>query len=527
MAVKGLVRQGEYYDSVTLMRAGKALAALEGIEDAAIVMGTAENRAILASANLLCADLLEAGETDLLIAVMAATEFLALEGLARAEGVLADLKKRTTAGAAFRPRSLEGALEALPDARLALISVAGRFAGELARKALSRNLHVMLFSDNVDLATEIELKEDAVRRGLLLMGPDCGTAIINGVPLGFANAVSRGPIGIVAAAGTGLQEVTCLVSQEKGGVSQAIGTGGRDLKAEVGGLMFLESIKALLADEATRVLLLVSKPPHPSVLEKIRALLTGAPKPVVACFLGAPADAMAGTGAHMARTLEEAAFLAVALSRGEAPEDVACRIAARDRNLEAQATALAARIGPGRRYLRGLFSGGTFSYEAQLIMGKGLGTMHANAPAFGSLALESALVSVGHTVVDLGEDEFTVGRPHPMIDFDLRKRRLLEEGRDPETALVLLDVVLGYGSNMDPAGELVPALTVLRDQGIPVLCSITGTDQDPQDRRAVETALRAAGAVVMTSNAAACELALRTLAALSAPVASPALNGGK
>jgi FdrA protein len=516
MAVKGLVRQGEYFDSVTLMRAGRALASMEGVEDAAIVMGTAENRAILTSAGLLCADLLAAGETDLLIAVKAASEALALEGLAKADGVLAELKKKASAGATFRPRSLDGALEALPEARLALISVAGRFAGELARKALDRGLHVMLFSDNVDLPTEIALKRSAAAKGLLMMGPDCGTAILNGVPLGFANAVTRGDIGMVAAAGTGLQEVTTLVSQAGGGVSQAIGTGGRDLKAEVGGIMFLESIRALLADPATRVLLLVSKPPHPEVLARIRQALESAGKPVVACMLGARPDSLAGTGALLVDTLEEAALLSVALARGTAPAqaqaELKAALAARDEALAPQARREAARIAPGRTRLRGLFSGGTFSYEAQRLMGAALGGLHSNAPAFGSQPLESALHSVGHTVVDLGEDEFTVGRPHPMIDFDLRLRRIAEEAKDPATAVILLDVVLGYGSHPDPAAELAPVLRELA--GVSIICSVTGTEPDPQDRRKVVAVLEAAGATVMPSNAAACLLALQTLRAL-------------
>ena len=519
MAVRGLVKQGEYFDSITLMRAGKALAQTAGVQDAAVVMGTAENRAILQAASLLCPELEGASEADLLIAVMAETDALAEQGLARAMDVLAELKKRTSSNTAFRPRSLQGALEGLPDARLALISVAGRYAGELARKALENNLHVMLFSDNVDLETEIQLKQDGAKRGLLVMGPDCGTAIINGVPLGFANAVPRGDIGIVAAAGTGLQEVTCLIAHEGGGVSQAIGTGGRDLKVEVGGIMFLEAIKALQADPETRLLLLVSKPPHPAVLDRIATTIKGSGKPVVACFLGAKPDAMAGTGALMTTTLEEAALLCVALSRSgfadpaRSAKDVKARLEARDAGLAPAARLEAARVAPGRKVLRGLFSGGTFCYEAQLLLGQALGTVHSNAPAFGSLQLKSALHSEGHTVVDLGEDEFTVGRPHPMIDFDLRNRRIVEEAKDPATAVLLLDVVLGFGANLDPAAELVPVLQGL--QGISVIASITGTDQDPQNRLKVEAALKDAGVTVMPSNAAACSLALQTLRALN------------
>ncbi len=515
MAVKAKVRKGEYFDSVTLMRASRQLLAGEGIQDAAVVMGSPENKAILQASGLLCPELAEAGDTDLLLAVSADSEAHAEAGLARAFEVLASLKKRNSHGATFRPCSLEGALEVLPGANLALISVAGRHAGDLARSALEKGLHVMLFSDNVPLETEIELKRLAAAKELLLMGPDCGTAILNGIPLGFANAVPRGKIGIVAAAGTGLQEVSSLVANEGGGVSQAIGTGGRDLKAEVGGITFLQGIRALLADPDTSVLLLVSKPPHPEVLQRILEALAEAKIPVVACLLGAAPQLLEGSPALHAQTLEDAALLATALARGADPEaatrEVQDRRKRRDEDLEALARTQRARISPGRRYLRGLFSGGTFCYEAQLLL-KGIGEVHANAPAFGSTRMESALRSVGHTVVDLGEDEFTVGRPHPMVDFSLRVRRILEEGRDPETALILLDVVLGFGAHPDPASELVPALTSL--QGVSVLCSVTGTDRDPQGRRRTIQALEEAGAVVLASNAEACRLARRILDAL-------------
>jgi len=340
MTVAGQIKKGAYFDSVTLMRVGKELAGLPGVADAAVVMGTRSNQAILHSSGLLIPKFSGAGDTDLLIAVKAGTARTAEAALAAAEGLLSEANRKVTAGAEVRPVSLDGALQVLPGANLALISVAGRYAGDVAMRALEHGLHVMLFSDNVPLEQEIALKRFARKRGLLVMGPDCGTAIINGVPLAFANAVNRGSIGVVAAAGTGLQEVSCLISNAGAGVSQAIGTGGRDVKAEVGGIMFIEALKALAKDEPTRVILLVSKPPHPQVLKRIERVLKTLRKPVVTLFIGAPRQA--GEPA----TLEEAALQAVALAQGQKRDAAAQRLAARD---ESGGCSAAAPFAPRRR----------------------------------------------------------------------------------------------------------------------------------------------------------------------------------
>lgn len=507
----GQVKKGAYFDSVTLMTIGRHVQSLAGVMDAAIVMGTAENRAILEASGLLLPEFGQTRETDLLIA-------LKLADASRAEPVLTEIEQqfqlarsRKDQGSQARPRSLDGAIEALPGANLALISVAGRFAADEARRALERGLHVMLFSDNVPIDQEIALKRLAADRGLLVMGPDCGTAIVNGVPLGFANVVPRGSIGVVAAAGTGLQEVATLIAQGGGGISQALGTGGRDIKAKVGGTSFAMALEALANDPATAVILLIAKPPDPPVAERISAIVQGVRKPVVTLFLGDRKGAEAGPA-----TLEEAARAALALWRGEDPAATQDDLKRRDRDQLAAAERAAARLPASRRYLRGLFSGGTFCAEAQVILagdaiaaGRGfprLAPLFSNAPTQVTARLDSALVSQAHTVVDLGEDEFTQGRPHPMIDYDLRLRRLAAEAADPEVAVVLLDVVLGYGSHEDPASELAPAIAAVQDR-IVVVCSVTGTEADPQSRSRTARQLEAAGALVAPSNAAACHLA--------------------
>jgi succinyl-CoA synthetase alpha subunit len=498
MVVKGDIKTGVYFDSVTLMIVGRDITAATGVVDAAVVMGTKENQAVLKSAGLWLRQFDAASDTDLLLAVKAASAETAAGALRAAGEQLKTVRDRTAATDEWRPLSLEGALRILPGANVALISVAGRYAGEQAMQALKAGLHVMLFSDNVPLAQEIELKKFARAKGLLLMGPDCGTAIVNGVPLAFANAVNRGDIGIVAAAGTGLQEVSSLISNQGAGISQAIGTGGRDVKKEVGGIMFLEGLKALIQDAATRVIVLISKPPHESVLKKIGKVLKGVRKPVIAVFLGADEKTVQRYGMTPAATLEDAALMACG---AEADEGVG--------------------RGPGGpphlgKYIRGLFSGGTFCTEAQVIFRElGIRHVYSNVPLPPFVTLRNVWKSQQHILIDLGEDVFTVGRPHPMIDYSLRNRRILEEAQHPETALILLDVVLGYGANMDPVGELAPVIRDARaKRGIVFACSVTGTPRDPQNRTKVVEGLEAAGARVFPSNAAASKFAAQVARSL-------------
>lgn len=501
MKTGGLVRKGAYFDSVTLMGIGRHLLALAGVDDASVVMGTDTNRSLLKSAGLLLPAFAGAGDGDLIMAVRAANGAALENALRKAEELL---KRRPATspigGATPAVGSLDAALRALPGANLALISVAGRYAAEEARKAIESGLHVMLFSDNVPIEAEVELKRLAQRTGLLVMGPDAGTAILNGVPLAFANVVERGPVGIVAASGTGAQEISTLVSNQGVGISHLIGVGGRDVKKAVGGVMFLEAMKALIADAQTTTLVLVSKPPDTSVLRKIQALAAKARKPVVRMFLGA------APRQGDPRTLEEAAALAVALAQGR-PASAAWE-ALKGQRLSLREEAARAKVAPPKRggHIRGLFSGGTFCAEAQVILRPILGKVYSNAPTAGGVRLADAAKSRGHTFLDLGEDEFTRGRAHPMIDLTLRNERILREVRDPATGLLILDVVLGYGAHPDPASELAP---VVREAArrVPVLCSVTGTNRDPQDRAATLAKLRAAGAFVAPSNAAACRLA--------------------
>ena len=420
-----------------------------------------------------------------------------------------------------RPTSLAAAVKAHPESNLVLISVPGEHAAREARRALRLGRHVMLFSDNVSVADEVALKKEAVERGLLMMGPDCGTAIVNGLPLGFANAVRRGAIGIVGAAGTGIQEVSCCIHRLGGGISQAIGTGGRDLSKEVNGAMMRLGIEALAADPATRVIVVVSKPPAASVVAGVIAALAATDKPCVAHFIGDEprADDAAHT-VYFADSLAGAAQSACRL----AGLDVAETGAAPD---PAQVAALAARLSPGAT-LRALFCGGTTGQEALVLLSRAGLEVRSNLHKHGALRVDGTESVPGHVLLDLGDDVFTRGRPHPMIEPELRNERLAVEMSDPDVGLLLFDCVLGYGAHPDPAGVLAEGVTRARDaarargRDLVAVASVTGTPDDPQDSRAQTRALEAAGIVVAADNRAAASLAAAVLAAAALAKAPPA-----
>ena len=443
------VERGRYLDSVALMRISRRVCALPGIDAAALMIGTPSNKALLREAGLLAGDGESAQPNDLVLAVRGADPAPALELAAR---LLAEPAEQTAA--LRRARSLGAALGLEPQANLALISVPGDFAAAEARRALERGLHALVFSDNVSIEDEIALKRLAAERGLLLMGPDCGTAIIAGTPLAFANVVPRGDIGIVSASGTGLQEVSSLIARLGGGVSHGIGVGGRDLDERVGALGMLAALDALDADPATRSLMLISKPPAPRVARTVLERLRRSPKRAVVCFLGSREPGVA-------RTLTDAAEAAV----GQ-------RITYTPPALPRQQGAI-----------RGLYCGGTLAAEAELLL------RAANAPG---------------ECIDLGDDRFTRGRPHPMIEPELRNEHVAAALADPSIAVLLFDVVLGFGAHSDPAGVLVQALHGARKLAI---ASVTGTEQDPQGWSRQVALLREAGVHVAPSNAHAASLA--------------------
>jgi FdrA protein len=469
------VRRGAYYDSVVLMQLQRGLAGLPGVIDAGVVMATPANRELLAANNLL-PDSISASPDDLLIVVKGDEDSAASDAINQVDSLLS--RRRSSVSQDFRPRSLNAALKQLPESGWVLVSVPGRYAAAVARDALELNQHVFLYSDNVSLEDEVSLKKTARDKGLLVMGPDCGTAIINGVGLGFANRIRRGPIGLVGASGTGLQAVTTHIHNLGGGVSHAIGTGGRDLKSEVGAITAHQALDLLARDPATKVIVLISKPPSPDVVTKLLAAAQATGKAVVVDFIGYPPPAKKLGNLYFAGSLSEAAEIAVEIG---------------DQRLETVEKSPASKL-----YLRGLFSGGTLAYETMLGLQATLSPLYSNAPITNNQVLEDPLHSKAHTIIDLGDEFFMVGRLHPMIDNDLRIRRLRQEAADPEVGLILLDVVLGEGSHLDPASELAPVIREIREQraDIEFVVVVIGTDDDPQNLQSQIERLKDAGAVV-------------------------------
>ncbi len=491
--VRNRLRRGAYIDSVALMRVAQQVKALPGVEEAGLMIGTPANREILADAGLMADDGRAAGPGDLIIAVRAMDTAAADAALAEAERMIDQGARPATgdAGTSYQPRTLRTAHALMPDANLALISVPGDFAAAEGEKALARGLNVMIFSDNVPLADEVALKRRARDLGLLVMGPDCGTAIIAGVPLAFANAVPRGDIGIVGASGTGIQEISCLIARLGGGVSHAIGTGGRDLHAEVGGITTLMGLDLLERDPATRHIVLVSKPPSEAVARAVLARVEKASKPFTICFLGASGLSLPANARAVA-TLEAAAYAALG------------------RRVPDQSLTALGRPPNGGRMVRGLFSGGTLCAEAQIVA-RGLAlAVSSNAPVPGAA---TANAPDAHRMIDLGADEFTRGRPHPMLEPAVRDAPLREALADASVGVILLDVVLGTGGHHDPAGHLARVLSERPAKGPHVVASITGTAGDRQGLAAQTRALDAAGVAVAPSNAAAARLAFTVVGA--------------
>ena len=503
--VQTRIFQNSYRDSVELMQIAAELESLAGIDRAGLVMATPANREVLAAAGLLSDETAAAGPNDLVVAVASGDDGAATRALDLAAARLAG---PGTEGSTETTRTDARTIaEAVADggANLALISTPGTYATAEALKALKRGLNVFLFSDNVPVEDEIELKAMARAKGVLLMGPDCGTAIIDGVPLGFANVVRRGTIGLVGASGTGLQQVSCLIDRYGAGVSQAIGVGGRDLDERVGGTMMLAGLERLGADPGTELIVLVSKPPSASVAAAVLAAAGAVGKPVIINFLGGDSAEITAAGLIPAATFEAAAAIASAMALGRpVTEDGALAAAATDRGDGASRAGDPSRAVDQARAgldatqwrIRGLYSGGSLAGEAKLVLGAALGTTAAKR----------------HEILDLGDDEYTVGRPHPMIDPRLRNEQLAASAADPSTAVILLDVVLGYGANADPAGALADAIDAARTEAerdgrrFVVVASVCGTSADPQDLVAQEARLAAAGVILAPSNAQAAML---------------------
>lgn len=495
-----------YVDSLLLMQGTASMDAVDGVRWAGATLAHGRGLEELAAAGFTGGDLEGLGANDLVLAVTAEDDEVAKAALdAGHDALFGEQEANPSDGEHETATSIAQAVRGAQGLNVAIVSVPGEHAALEAHHALTAGLHVLLFSDNVPLEHEVELKARAARLGLLVMGPGAGTAVLGGTGLGFANALGAtdgGAVGVVAAAGTGAQEVSALLDRWGVRVSQVIGVGGRDLSEAVGGRMAQSAARALEADAGTSAVLLVSKPASP---EAARAVLAECRStPAVAVFLGLD-DLGTPDGVTQVPTLEQGALAAARLA-GAAPPSVTA-------GLQDQVARAAIRLSPGRTRVRGLFSGGTLCYEAQYVLEGLLGPVWSNEPLRAEHTIEAA-PTAAHLLLDLGAEEYTVGRPHPMIEPSGRLEMLRGVQDEPDVAVVLLDVVLGHGAHEDPAGQLAPVCAGLTAADGPVVVAyLLGTEADPQVYSRQRAVLEEAGCLVPETNAraayAAAALALR------------------
>lgn len=497
MLFKVFVYKNQYQDSVRLMSISREAAKLDGVSKVLALLGTVSNKDVIARLGLKDPAVDAATASDLMICIEAKDDAAVKAAL---DNVQAHLKTKAGGSKAeeLKPATIEEAADRLEDVNFCMISLPGPMAKLDVLSAINRGLNVMLFSDNITIEDEIELKKKAIEKGLLMMGPDCGTAIIAGVPLALANVVRRGDIGIVAASGTGIQEVTCLIDRF-GGITHALGCGGRDLRKQVGGLEMRFGIKKLAATPGNKTLLLLSKPGDPAVLNAVLDEARATGLRTVTCLIGGKPDELNTEGIIFTRTLEEAAFAAL----GKPVPELVFPKALDDR---------IAKLDSQRKYMRGLFSGGTLCYESLVILDDKF-DIESNVPLRKELFLEAPTKGKKHCCVDLGEDEFTRGIPHPIIDTGLRGQRLEEDMRDPTCRVIMMDIVLGFGADPDPASKFAAIINRVRkdlpDGGPIIVCSVCGTDADPQSCAQQEKTLEDAGCFVFPTNAQAAKAVAR------------------
>ena len=503
MAAGFVIRKNQYYDSVFLMGVNKRLSQVHGVKQTAVLMATENNKQLLDDIGFHNDQIAAAQPSDLVVAVVAETQQVVDAALGELDHALLAVESGTPRSSL---RTLEDAFLAAPSANLAVFTIPGEYVHREARKALEAGLNVFIFSSNVPVAEELELKQLAAAKHLLVMGPDCGTSILGGVGIGFANGVRKGRIAAIGTSGTGLQEFTTLVHQSGHGISHAIGTGSHDLSDQIGGITTFAALEALERDPLTDVVAIIAKPPGANTLNRLNQRLSAYSKPIVACLLGLPADEAVSSGRRWAaRTIDAAARLAVECLNGRGA-DAPTRLSDQERELAAQARR---RWSATQEYMRGVFAGGTFCYQAQQILQERGLLIHSNTPLGPGLRLVDPNASVGHTLVDMGDDAYTMGRPHPMIDATMRKQRIVAEGRDPKVAVLLVDFILGYNASKDPVGDLVDpilqARQITQERGgeLTVVASICGTDADPQDLNLQRRLLEDFGAIVLPSSARA------------------------
>lgn len=499
MTISIKIQPNTYIDSVSLMALSTKANQIAGVDQAIIAMATEMNKEVMKNVGLYTDEIAQAQTSDLIIALDAKEEHDSVELIQKIETLMTEKKEKTTNQTTESYTTIETAKKAIPEANIAVISVNGQYAAREARKAFNNELHVMMFSDNVSVEDEIELKDLAHDKGLLMMGPDCGTAIINNVGLCFANKVRKGSIGIVGASGTGSQEISVRIHEFGEGVSQLIGTGGRDLSEAVGGKMMLDAIDALEADEDTKVIVLISKPPAKVVEEKILTRVRKAEKPIVIWFIGSDVRENE-TGIYFEKMSKAAALRAVTFAGIDQNS-----LDVHPLNLPL-IDEVRAKLNPEQKYIRGLFTGGTLCDEAMFTAKERFSDVYSNIATDQDHLLHFGDVSKAHTFIDFGADEFTNGKPHPMIDPSNRIARFKEEAADPTVGVILMDFVLGYGAHQDPVGVMIPAMKAAKETAaaegrhLEIIGYVLGTDLDKQNINEQVEKLTSIGATYASSS---------------------------
>ena len=503
--IRTIIQANRYMDSIFLMNATKSVMDIKGVNNAVLVMGTEMNKTVLEEFGGLTKEAAAASANDLVVSVDIADEGV----LSGVNDLLNELQKGSSIAASEEEYStLNMAAEAAADANLAIISVPGEFAGQEAKDALLKGMNVFIFSDNVPIEEEVELKKIAEERDLWVMGPGCGTAIIDNISLGVVSKVRRGNIGIVGASGSGIHEIAILVHRYGMGISQAIGTGGKDISEQVGGSTMIRGLRFLENDPETKVIVLVSKPPHPATIKKVLDEVRSCSKPVVIFFLGGDPSDITGAGAVCASSLEDAAEIAVALAKGVS-DNSGNYLEKCESELKTLADAEKKKLKPEQKYLRAIFCGGTHSEESVLLLQDGVADLHSNL-AFGKAQkLANSNDSIKNTLVDMGDEEFTRGKPHPVMDPSILNGRLMQDGSDPEVGVILFDLLYGHGIHRDPVGTIEDTIRAIRkkseDEGryISFIASLCGTDLDIQNIEDQQKRLEELGVIIMPSNAKA------------------------
>lgn len=503
MDIGVIIRKNQYFDSVFLMRINNQILAVEGVVNSAVVMGTDSNKKILSDIGVEEHQLKDATPNDLIVVVTANNSVVVNDVLNNLDNLFDSGQEQKNS---LQLKSLEDGIHYKPDANLVVISVPGTYAFREAKKALDKGKNVFLFSDNVSISEELELKKYADINGLMVMGPDCGTSIIGGVGIGFANKVRSGNIGVVGASGTGLQEFTCQIHNAGFGISHAIGTGSHDLSNEIGGITTIAGLNALENDPNTQVIAIISKPPGIKTLELLKEHINTFKKPVIGCFLGLNNESYnQNCNFIFTRNIDEAVKEALA-QVGKLPTELELKLSRTELELiESEKKKLTR----SEKYVRGMFAGGTFCYQAQQIFQDSGLLTYSNTPINKKNSLSDPDISKEHSMIDMGDDRYTVSKPHPMIDGTHRRKRILEESKDPLVAVLLIDIILGYNASPDPVGDILEAVIeakkLARNRGdyLCVVASVCGTDEDFQDKDLQVKMAEEAGVIVFNSNAKA------------------------